>query len=716
MLPPVKKCKDEKLNFPVKWQSVIFRNYGFVSSDKLADVLRCDEETVRREAQRLGLIGEFFPCDWEKKGYISIIRNNWFLLPYSQLVNLLGITEERLEFILENDDFLSVKLGKFKPECKEVLYAPLSETEREKTEIVRKRIVRLRNGAGVRPFDFFRGYPVKETATERANGIGAEQTRIVHGYLTPCGDAFLANSESYLPDVLLNEYRRQGINGLWFHGLLSALSFYPFDERLSKDFEKRRAELKRLIGRCKKYGIKVYLYLNEPRGIPLNRIGKYAYLGGRKTDDSVCLCLERKEVREYLYNATKDLLSDVKELGGIITITMSENPTHCNYRPHTNCPVCKNIPPEQSAADVNNILARAVKDSGTSCELIANLWGWSDFMGWSEEQTLRGVELLNREVSVMCVSEYGLPIEKGGVKSKIIDYSIGNPGPSDLTEKIFEKAHALGHKAYAKIQINNSWECSAVPFLPVFDLEYEHLKKLETVGVRDYMLTWTLGGYPSPAMGLATDFVNQGKSFSLDTWYQSHYGEYAKRVHDAVRLFSRGLREFPFSIDSLYYSPKTLGAANLWELEPSEKQSTMVCFSYDDYENWTRPYPYHIYVSQYEKLLRFWEEGVKIIDDIDDERVKETSLYAKAAYFHFKSDLLQTEFSHDKRKVCVRKDEIGRILQEEKEITVRLLRLLNLSPAIGFEASNHYFYTDRNLMEKVLNIERLERELTDFPG
>lgn len=707
MLPAEQKCKGEPLNFPTEWQAVIFRNYGYVSIDKIAATLGCSEHIVREEARRLGLFAEDYNPDWEAKGYITLIRNNWFLLPYSQLMMLLGIGKDKLEFILEKEDFLYLKLGGFKPELSEVRYSPLTKSQLTQTAVIAEKITRLNRKREILPFDFF-------NKTSQNDGVPNERTggaRIVHGYLSPCGDVFAEDCETYLPDSLLAQYQKQGVNGLWFHGLLSALSPYPFDEQLSKGYEERRKELKKLISRCKKYGIKVYLYLNEPRGLSKNKIGKYAYLVGRTEGDAVGLCIEKREVKEYLYGAVKDLLTETSELGGIITITMSENLTHCNYRPRTNCPICKNIPAERSAAEVNNIIMRAVRDSGSECELIANLWGWSPFMDWTEEQTMRGIELLDKDISVMCVSEYDLEISKGGVKSRIIDYSISNPGPSAISRKIFAKARREGHKLYAKIQINNSWECSAAPSLPVYDLVYEHLDNLRAEGVGDYMLTWTLGGYPSEMMRLVNDYVGQAENFSLDEWYKSRFGERFEEVKQAVSCFSRGFREFPFSIESLYYSPKTLGVANLWSLEQSEKQSTMVCFSYDDYENWIKPYPYEIYVSQYEKLLQSCEKAISVFESIGEGKVSEITLNSKAAYIHFKSDLLQTQFSYYKRDAKKRLSELMRILQQEKEIVIELLEIICKNPTIGYEASNHYFYNERNLIEKYINIEKIEDEL-----
>ncbi len=700
MLPLVEKVKLPEKVFPTTWQTVIFRNYGFISTEKIAKTLSCSEETVRLEAERLGLVGVEYDSAWEERGYITLIRNNWYLLPYNQLLTLLGISEERLQFMLEKEDFLWVKLGEFKPECPEVRYASLSEEEKAQTKKIAD-VVLANIGQGVKAFSFFAEKTAKKEST-----VSSKEMRILHGYLVPCGDVFAEDDNVYLPDTLLEEYQSKGVNGLFFHGFLSTLSPYPFEDSVCEGYEARREKLNRLISRCKRYGIKVYLYLNEPRELPQTAFGKYGYLIGRREKGSACLCLEHKETQEYLYTAVKDLLSAAPELGGFMTITMSENPTHCNYRPHTNCPICKDIPPENSAAKVNNIIMQSIRDSGTNAELIANLWGWSPFMDWTEEQTFRGVELLDKEIAVLCVSEYDLEIEKGGINSRIIDYSIGNIGPSEITKKTLQKAQKLGHKTYAKIQINNSWECSAVPYLPVFDLTYRHLKNLQAIGTEDYFLTWTLGGYPSPVMDLVTNFSQQGERFDLNAWYQDVYGEQGAQVHKAIEKFCQGLEEYPFSIDNLYYAPKTLGAANLWEKENSEKNSTMVCFAYDDYENWIKPYPYEVYCSQYEKLLDSWQQGLNELEKLSQTpEIEELKLFARVAYLHFETDLLQTRYAYCKK--MGKTAEILPVLLRAKQGVEELLVLARKNACIGYETSNHYYYTQNNLLEKLVNLNQL---------
>ncbi len=46
------------------------------------------------------------------RGYVTLIRRNWQLLPYEQLLELLEMTPEQLAFTLREDDYLWVKLGR----------------------------------------------------------------------------------------------------------------------------------------------------------------------------------------------------------------------------------------------------------------------------------------------------------------------------------------------------------------------------------------------------------------------------------------------------------------------------------------------------------------------------------------------------------------------------------------------------------------------------
>lgn len=59
----------------------------------------------------------------------------------------------------------------------------------------------------------------------------------------------------------------------------------------------------------------------------------------------------------------------------------------------------------------------------------------------------------------------------------------------------------------------------------------------------------------------------------------------------------------------------------------------------------------------------------------------------------------------------IKKEEISILLSVEASNTERLLSLLYQDAKVGYETSNHYFYSERNLLEKLLNIQKLTRIL-----
>ena len=106
----------------------------------------------------------------------------------------------------------------------------------------------------------------------------------------------------------------------------------------------------------------------------------------------------------------------------------------------------------------------------------------------------------------MSVSEWSLPIERGNIKSTVGEYSISSVGPGPRAILHWDYAKKRGLKTVAKVQLNNSWELSAVPYLPVLDLVAEHCERLANADVDGMMLSWSLGGYPSLNLELAERF------------------------------------------------------------------------------------------------------------------------------------------------------------------------------------------------------------------
>jgi hypothetical protein len=118
-----------------------------------------------------------------------------------------------------------------------------------------------------------------------------------------------------------------------------------------------------------------------------------------------------------------------------------------------------------------------------------------------------------------------------------------------------------------------------------------------------------------------------------------------------------------------------------------------------------------IYLSQYQKLLKEWERGLAVLKDEQREELSQLKIFAKAAYSHFKSDYLQTKFSLLKRNIAGNKEEIKSLIEQEKENAKELLDLIYTNACVGFEASNHYYYTDRNIIEKILLLSFYQRNI-----
>lgn len=634
-------------------------------------------------------------------------------MSYRQITQLLGISKEKLAFILKEDDFLDVKLGSFKPYVTEPQYSPLNNEQKEQTKKI-KEIVELNYiPYQKQPFDFF------DNNISKSNSLKDEtiKERIIYSYFALYVDSLKCEDNQSYPDYLLEKNAALNINGIWLQGLLYQLSEYPFDKNLSKGYQTRRKNLNKLIQRCKKYGIKVYLYLNEPRAMNEAFFDGKKDIKGAQYDGLYSLCTSKKVVQDYLYNSVKELFCTCPDLGGLITITMSENLTHCyskSYDGKCNCPVCKDRKAEEVAAEINNIFYNAVKDSGSKAKVIANLWGWDEFMKWDIEKTKKGISLLDKNIDIMLISENSMKINKGKVQNTIIDYSISNVGPSQRSQVLFKYAKQEGHNIFAKVQINNSWECSAVPYIPVFNLIKRHIDNLKNLNIDGLMLSWTLGGYPGGGLEYISNSYGSD-NFNEDNWYKDTFGNDYIDIKKAVTLFSKAFESFPFDIDFLYNGPQNMGSGNLWYAEDTGLKSTMVGFPYDDINGWKGVYSKEILTKQLKKLSEKWKKGIDILNNIKtgNEKTFEIKTIANACYAHFNSSYLLCEYILKREELNKTKDkkirkELIDIIEKEKNNTLTLYKAQSQNSCIGFEASNHYYYNQNTLLEKFVNLKYLK--------
>ena len=469
-------------HFPTVQQAFIWRNWEMFPAEKLAEVLRTDAKNVLEMAAAMGLrTPPVVNGDWLKKGYNTIIRANWHLLPYEQLLQLLDWTEERLVYALKEDDFLFAKLGALKPDSAPVKYEPLTDEQKTRTRALAALIGKhfpdcaeaeaerafafskynvasepeepFRCGSGevlvdgswgivlspscetanVRGYvdDFIqeikgrwghaltiggqkkraitlslapdRGLPpeshsvsvsgdgvaisgVDEFALLRAlqwiemkmeersgpalpPGLFAMRTtlesRIIYPYHSHYSDPLMADPEETCPDALLKQLSRGGVNGIWLQGILYTLVPWERGPELSRGWERRIESLRNIVGRAARHGVGVYLYMGEPRCLPMSFFERNPELKGIVPSyvfgDVATLCVSTTPVKEFLRDGMAELFTKVPELAGVFTITASENPSNCHSKySGSSCPRCSRRSPQEVIAEVNALIEEGV--------------------------------------------------------------------------------------------------------------------------------------------------------------------------------------------------------------------------------------------------------------------------------------------------------------------------------------------------------------------
>jgi hypothetical protein len=264
-----------------------------------------------------------------------------------------------------------------------------------------------------------------------------------------------------------------------------------------------------------------------------------------------------------------------------------------------------------------------------------------------------------------------------------------------------------------------------MPYLPVMDLVAKHCRNLALSNVDGLMLSWTLGGYPSPNLELADSF-NRTPVPSVDEALEElvlkRFGvEGAAHARRAWRAFSDAFREYPYSQTVLYNCPAQTGPANLLYPTKTGRKSTMVGFPYDAVENWCPPYPAEIFASQFTKVASGWRRGLNDLQTVVMKSPREKLaaaedelIYARVARIHFQSIANQTHFilsgdalADSKRTLMQEerrnhRDRMRACLENEIELAREMFLLSHRNSCLGYEAANQYVYLPLDFVEKVI--------------
>ena len=711
-------------HFPDRLHAFVFRNWELAPIERMAAAIGASPDEVRTIGESMGL-GEaptISPDQW-RRSYVTVIRTNWHLLPYEQLLKLLDWTPEELAFTLREDDFLYVKLGNLKPRCEPIAYAPPTEATRRRAAEIAKTLVpfftKPTEGKEEPLFAFVDDLSTPLPAESPEPGKTDEAPRFCYSYFALYGDPLLEEDLDPYPDAYLARLREVGVNGVWLQGVLPKLTPFPWDPAQSEGYETRLKNLAALVARAKRHGIGVYLYLNEPRTMPVAWFDAHPELKGVTAGDHATLCTSHPEVQAYLREGVASIVRRVPDLAGIFTITASENLTSCwSHHAGAGCPRCGSRPPGEVIAEVNALIGAGVRAAGSKTRMIAWDWGWQD--AWSQQ----AIDAMPTENGVMSVSEWSLPIERGGVASEVGEYSISAIGPGPRAQRHWKAARSRGMPALAKLQVGTTWELGSVPYLPALENVAEHMRRLKAEDVDGVMLGWTLGGYPSPNLEVASRVLEGAESeAALRAAATERFGPgAADGAQRAWHEFSAAMGEYPYHISVVYTGPHHRGPANLlWE-QPTGYRATMVGLPYDDLNSWRAVYPAETLATQFEKVADGFDRGVGELraakgDSAEfEEALRRESSVGEAAAILLRSAANQSRFVLARDRLAAMTpgadatatlEELDALLREEMKLARRLYVVQRQDSRIGFEATNHYFFTPLDLAEKVLNCQDL---------
>ena len=555
------------------------------------------------------------------------------------------------------------------------------------------------------------------------------------------GSAAKAYSDEYLQKI-----SEQGFNGIWLHGELRKLVSTNLFPRVGRE---KINQLRKLVERAKRFGVKVYLYICEPRGMRAedsfwkkhpNLKGQplvFENIGPEFDGTYYALCSSTSEVQEYLEGGMYSLFTSVPGLGGIFCITASEFHTHCysHYPRHDHkygikefnewakadftCPRCAGRSSVEVTAEVIELLNRGVKRADPNADVIAWTWSWSII---EDDPQIELIGKLPKDVILMSDWERGGRKKVCG-KSFIVDeYSFSLPGPSPRYKKQLTLAKRRGMRMMAKIQIGSTHELVTVPYLPLPHLLARKFEGLRKNIVDGYLGCWIFGGDVSPMSrlaGLMSQKNNLSSSEAIDYLAKEEFGEKSFTLAvQAWKKFAQAWQEYPFSIPFLYYGPMNYATAYPlsltlkkrspiagWLRLPRDKNGHLAVG--DNLESWISPFSPKLIAQAFEKLHVKWDAGVMILEkaiknDPQNHRLKVEWNLAKHISLQIAATIDIVTFYPLYRKYQMAKSQIVKtklrkkiniLFERELVITIQDKICLQNDPRIGYhaEARCHLF-------------------------
>lgn len=536
----------------------------------------------------------------------------------------------------------------------------------------------------------------------------------------------LLSDVDYYPEPYLHRLAQEGVNGVWLTVKLREVSYSSIQKKDPK-MTIRLAHLKKSVERCRKFGIKVFLFFIEPDGF----VGKdefaeeYPELKGVDWGyGQICFCPSSETAQKHLFEQMQNLFRTIPQLGGVINIPWGEGLCSCFFGGNTTtkgytdflCPRCKGLPPYKVLLNSLAPQFEGMRSVAPEAEYI--FWFYQASNSPTVAEWLYDcIRHLPKDMIFMGNFESGIKVEQQGRTLYGGDYWQGKPGASQLF--IDMAKCAMDHcRVGAKLQVSNSHELATVPDIPIPGTFYSKYKVIEECKADTLLYCWYFGCYPG-LMNKAVKALSYEKMPKNETVFLKELAgriapeEYEKELVEAWKLFSKAFALYPVNSGIQYRGPVNAGI--VWELFPEAAilDLTSAWMPYqrsgDCVGNCLMNYPIEDAVKQFEAMAKMWEKGWKKLQKIEGKfpfgtpaeelcrYAKSISILLSSAHRVMKFYLLRKELYGGKYSVI---SGMKKIVKEQLSAIDELIPLCKIDPFLGYHSEAEIRKFSPVLLEK----------------
>ena len=495
------------------------------------------------------------------------------------------------------------------------------------TEGIRRALYYLRDQIAASPY-------LKKGVTERSAWLKNRISRCFFGPIKrpPFNIDELMNDIDYYPEEYLSRLAHEGVNGLWLTVVFREICDTTIRPAMP-DAAKRIAKLRDTVERCRRYGIKTFVFCIEPinwndgeahyNPLPegCDILKGPGYTREQAGFESASFCPNSPMAQQYLYECTNSLFKAVPHLGGMITISHGERMTSCLSRISSHgdgsIPCAKRC--EHSIGKILSMVLEPMRKGMLDANPDADLISWL-YMPYVDQVSNWITQLpteLKGDVALAFNFESGVTKYQLGKVRSGGDYWLSEVGPSDRFNMIAQAAKGHCDMA-AKLQVACSHECATVPYIPAPSLVYRKYKKMHELGIKHVMQCWYFGNYPGVMNEAAGKLAYEDFSGTEEDFLKSlaapAWGKDYPAVLNAWKYFADGYSNYPLDIQFKYYGPMHDGP--VWPLHLRQTMTPLTrSWKPDDYPSGDncgecmKHFELHEVTELTRKVTSLWHKG-----------------------------------------------------------------------------------------------------------